>query len=88
MKDKLLKFFFWYFGKGALPYWFILCVDSFIVVFSGLFAQVLYAGFYSTVTNIFGITSSLCCYLLGYLIGSTYYDKSAFGRTSRRRTAY
>lgn len=45
MKDKLLKFFFWYFGKGALPYWFILCVDSFIVVFSGLFAQVLYAGF-------------------------------------------
>ena len=69
MKDKLLKFFFWYFGKGALPYWFILCVDSFIVVFSGLFAQVLYAGFYSTITNIFGITSSLCCYLLAYLIG-------------------
>lgn len=69
MKDRLLKLFFWYFSKGALPYWFILFVDSFMVVVAGLFAQVLHVGFYGTLANLFGIMLSLCCYLLPYLIG-------------------
>ncbi|MBV4204725.1 polysaccharide biosynthesis protein [Bacteroides salyersiae] len=69
MKDRLLKLFFWYFSKGALPYWFILFVDSFMVVVAGLFAQVLHVGFYGTLANLFGTMLSLCCYLLPYLIG-------------------
>lgn len=69
MKDRLLKLFFWYFSKGALPYWFILFVDSFMVVVAGLFAQVLDVGFYGTLANLFGTMLSLCCYLLPYLIG-------------------
>lgn len=69
MKDRLLKLFFWYFSKGALPYWFILFVDSFIVVVAGLFAQVLHVGFYSTLVNFWSTILSLCCYLLPYLIG-------------------
>lgn len=69
MKDKLLKFFLGYFSKGALPYWLILFIDSFIVAFSVLFAQALHIDFYNTITNIFGIACSLCCYLLAYLIG-------------------
>lgn len=69
MNNKLLKLFFWYFSKGALPYWLILFIDSFIVILSGLFAQVLHVDFYNTVTNFLGIISSLCCYLLAYLIG-------------------
>ena len=69
MKDRLLKLFFWYFSKGALPYWFILFVDSFMVVVAGLFAPVLHVGFYGTLANLFGTMLSLCCYLLPYLIG-------------------
>lgn len=69
MKNKLLKLFFWYFSKGALPHWLILFIDSIIVVLSGLFAQVLHVDFYNTITNFFGVISSLCCYLLAYLIG-------------------
>ena len=69
MKDRLLKLFFWYFSKGALPYWFILFVDSFMVVVAGLFAQVLHVGFYGTLANLFGTMLSLCCYLVPYLIG-------------------
>lgn len=69
MKDRLLKLFFEYFSKGALPYWFILFIDSSVVVGAGLFAQVLHVNSSDIFANFFGITVSLCCYLLAYLIG-------------------
>ena len=69
MKKRLLKLFFWYFSKGALPHWFILFIDSFVVVGAGFFAQILHVNSSDIFANFFDITVSLCCYLLAYLIG-------------------
>lgn len=69
MKIRLLKLFFWYFSKGALPHWFILFIDSFVVVGAGFFAQILHVNSSDIFANFFDITVSLCCYLLAYLIG-------------------
>lgn len=69
MKEKLLSLFRWYFSKGALPYWFILFIDSLIVVLAGLFAQAIHIDLNHIISNFWGITASLCCYLVPYLIG-------------------
>lgn len=69
MKKKILKLLYIYFSKGALPYWFILFIDSFIVVAAGLFAQLLYARYFDIFANTSGVIVSMCCYLLAYLIG-------------------
>lgn len=69
MKKKFLKLLYIYFSKGALPYWFILFIDSFIVVAAGLFAQLLYARYFDIFANTSVVIVSMCCYLLAYLIG-------------------
>lgn len=65
----------WYFSKKALPYWCVLGIDCFIVLFSNFLVYVLNA---ESITQqqyghlIFTLLVYLCCYLIGFRLFHTY----------------
>lgn len=69
MKKKISKVTTWYFSKGALPYWYILLIDSCFVLTSGMLIYALTHGTLFTLTHFGSILATQAFYLLFYLIG-------------------
>ncbi len=63
------KFAYWYFTKGALPYWFIFIGDCIIFVLSGLFVYAFNHGTLLTLQAFWAVLATLSFYLLFYIVG-------------------
>ena len=63
------KLAYWYFTKGALPYWCIFIIDCIIFVLSGLFVYAVGHGTLLTLQTFWAVTATLSFYLLFYIVG-------------------
>ena len=63
------KLAYWYFTKGALPYWCIFIIDCIIFVLSGLFVYAVGHGTLLTLQTFWTVTATLSFYLLFYIVG-------------------
>ena len=63
------KLAYWYFTKGALPYWCIFIIDCIIFVLSGLFVYAVSHGTLLTLQTFWTVTATLSFYLLFYIVG-------------------
>ena len=59
----------WYFSRNALPYWCILALDCFFVVFSGLLAVYLTLGGDAVSHGFWNYVITFCCMLPLYMVG-------------------
>lgn len=66
----------WYFSRAALPYWSILLLDCFFVVFAGLLAFTLHHGAERTIGMFAELVVTICiyvaCFLVAFRIFHTY----------------
>ncbi len=58
----------WYFSRGALPYWSILLLDCFFVVFAGILAYTLHHGSVQTLGNLTPLIVTLAMFLVWFII--------------------
>ena len=82
MKEKVKKrrglsrFFDWYFGRRALPYWGVLIMDCGIALFSLFLAHVMNNGFAATSESILylfaGFVIAAICYAFSFILFKTY----------------
>lgn len=63
------KLAYWYFTKGALPYWCIFIIDCIIFVLSGLLVYAVGHGTLLTIQAFWTVTATLSFYLLFYIAG-------------------
>ena len=63
------KLAYWYFTKGALPYWCIFIIDCIIFILSGLFVYAVSHGTLLTLQTFWAVTATISFYLLFYIIG-------------------
>ena len=68
MKNKLLQFIGWYFKKGVMPYWLVMCIDLLIVLFAGLVGEAMRLSHNALYSNFCSIITTLLCYLLAYAL--------------------
>ena len=68
VKNSFHKISKWYFTKEAMPYWCVLLIDCFIVVFSILLGYALSYGAGCALQHISTLTQALLVYLVCYLI--------------------
>jgi len=69
MSSVLNKLSRWYFSKDALPYWCVFIFDCFVVIFAGLACYALDHGVIAAAKNFLPLISTLCFYLIFYIIG-------------------
>ena len=59
----------WYFSRNALPYWCILALDCFIIVFAGLVSVYLLSGGDAVAHGFWQYVTALCCLLPFFILG-------------------
>ena len=83
MKNPFDKILNWYFTKNSLPYWSILMIDCFIIVFSGLVTYWLFNSASIVLENGFRVMNTLICFVLLSLPGfKLFHTYSGFMRFS------
>ena len=63
------KLAYWYFTKGALPYWCIFIIDCIIFILSGLLVYAVSYGTLLTLQTFWAVTATFAFYLLFYIVG-------------------
>ena len=58
----------WYFSRGALPYWSILLLDCFFVVFAGALAYTLHHGLQQALSMMGPLGLTLCMFLVCFVV--------------------
>ena len=83
MKNPFDKILNWYFTKNSLPYWSILMIDCFIIIFSGLVTYWLFNSASTVLENGFRVMNTLICFVLLSLPGfKLFHTYSGFMRFS------
>ena len=83
MKNPFDKILNWYFTKNSLPYWSILMIDCFIIIFSGLVTYWLFNSASIVLENGFRVMNTLICFVLLSLPGfKLFHTYSGFMRFS------
>ena len=83
MKNPFDKILNWYFTKNSLPYWSILMIDCFIIVFSGLVTYWVFNNSAIVLENGFRVMNTLICFVLLSLPGfKLFHTYSGFMRFS------
>ena len=83
MKSPFDKILNWYFTKNSLPYWSILMIDCFIIIFSGLVTYWLFNSASIVLENGFRVMNTLICFVLLSLPGfKLFHTYSGFMRFS------
>jgi len=83
MKNPFDKILNWYFTKNSLPYWSILMIDCFIIIFSGLVTYWIFNSASIVLENGFRVMNTLICFVLLSLPGfKLFHTYSGFMRFS------
>ncbi len=83
MKNPFDKILNWYFTKNSLPYWSILMIDCFIIIFSGLVIYWVFNNSAIVLENGFRVMNTLICFVLLSLPGfKLFHTYSGFMRFS------
>ena len=83
MKNPFDKILNWYFTKNSLPYWSILMIDCFIIIFSGLVTYWIFNSASIALENGFRVMNTLICFVLLSLPGfKLFHTYSGFMRFS------
>ena len=83
MKNQFDKILNWYFTKNSLPYWSILMIDCFIIIFSGLVTYWIFNSASIVLENGFRVMNTLICFVLLSLPGfKLFHTYSGFMRFS------
>ena len=83
MKNPFDKILNWYFTKNSLPYWSILMIDCFIIIFSGLVTYWIFNSASTVLENGFRVMNTLICFVLLSLPGfKLFHTYSGFMRFS------
>ena len=83
MKNPFDKILNWYFTKNSLPYWSILMIDCFIIIFSGLVTYWIFNSASIVLENGFRVINTLICFVLLSLPGfKLFHTYSGFMRFS------
>jgi len=83
MKNPFDKILNWYFTKNSLPYWSILMIDCFIIIFSGLVTYWIFNSASIVLENGFRVMNTLFCFVLLSLPGfKLFHTYSGFMRFS------
>ena len=83
MKNQFDKILNWYFTKNSLPYWSILMIDCFIIIFSGLVIYWVFNNSAIVLENGFRVMNTLICFVLLSLPGfKLFHTYSGFMRFS------
>ena len=83
MKNPFDKILNWYFTKNSLPYWSILMIDCFIIIFSGLVTYWIFNSASIVLENGFRVMNTLMCFVLLSLPGfKLFHTYSGFMRFS------
>ena len=83
MKNPFDKILNWYFTKNSLPYWSILMIDCFIIIFSGLVTYWIFNSASIVQENGFRVMNTLICFVLLSLPGfKLFHTYSGFMRFS------
>lgn len=69
MANSLKSIIDWYFSKNAAPYWMVLLLDCFIVIFSGVISFYLINEGSNTAYNFWRVIGTFFLFLPGYFIG-------------------